>query len=41
MELSKLSYDRQTNTWTAYQDNQPQAQAETSDKAWSLIVVKK
>jgi hypothetical protein len=40
MELSKLSYDRTTNTWTAYQDNQPKAQAETSDKAWSLIVKK-
>lgn len=40
MELSKLSYDRTTGTWTAYQDNEPQAQAETSDKAWSLILKK-
>lgn len=37
MELSKLSYDKQTNTWTAYQNNEPKAQAETSDKAWAMI----
>lgn len=40
MELSKLGYDQVTKIWTAYQDNQPKAQAETSDKAWSLIVKK-
>jgi hypothetical protein len=40
MELSKLSYDRITDTWTAYQDNQPKAQAETSDKAWSMLMNK-
>ncbi len=37
MELSKLSYDRQTNTWTAYQDNELKAQADSSDKAWAMV----